>query len=99
MLNEKKKVELNEEESKKIGGGYRESIAYDFDQGECYCSKYTIIKVLRNYTKLGLNSRVDCVCCDKEHWDKHRLKLKETYMSYTVEKLIDMEYLGKNYFE
>ena len=70
MSEEKKTVDLKEEELEKASGGYDKETFYSFEEGDCFSDDAVIYKVLHNYRKMGKEESVECTSFSKNAWIK-----------------------------
>ena len=91
MSEEKKTVELKDEELDKIAGGFAEFKSFSFDDGDCFEGNNVVYKVVGNY-KIVLQSEKISVVYKGSFGEvsEETTKSAGTLASYT--------YLGKNVF-
>ena len=98
MSEEKKTVELKEEELEKTSGGYAEETVYSFNEGDCFSDNRHIYKVLDYYEKMGKNDNVKCKWFRKDLWiDRQDRFIVRENADVKVRILLECNYEGVDY--
>ena len=98
MSEEKKTVELKEEELEETSGGYAEETVYSFEEGDCFSDDDLIYKVLHNRRKMSKAEFVECTSFYKHLWIECQVREieRENYW-IPVSMLIECNYEGVNF--
>ena len=98
MSEEKKTVDLKEEELEKASGGYAEETFYSFEEGDCFSDDAVIYKVLHNRRKMGKEESVECTSFSKNawiEWQQRHIFRENDWIPVSV--LIECDYEGVDF--